>query len=71
MPLITGKSDIQAWINPETSIQVIDKLMIPFPESEMNFHAISTDAGNSRKNRNIPEIKLEIPSKNTNDKLNF
>lgn len=71
MPLILHKSDIQTWINPESSKQVIDKIMIPFTESEMNFHAISTDAGNSRKNRNIPEIKLEIPSKNTNDKLNF
>ncbi len=68
MPLITGKSDIQAWINPETSIQVIDKLMIPFPESEMNFHAISTDAGNSRKNQNVPDIKNEV-SNNENNRL--
>ena len=51
--------------NPETSKQVIDKLMIPFPESEMSFHAISTDAGNSRKNRNVPDIKNEV-SNNSN-----
>lgn len=68
MPLIIGKSDIQAWINPETSKQLIDKLMIPFPESEMSFHAISTDTGNSRKNRNVPDIKNEV-SNNENNRL--
>jgi hypothetical protein len=42
--------------------------MIPFPESEMSFHAISTDAGNSRKNRNVPGIKNKV-SNNENNQL--
>lgn len=68
MPLIISKSAIQTWINLETSKQAIDKLMILFPESEMNFHAISTDAGNSRKNRNVSEIKNDV-SNNENNQL--
>jgi hypothetical protein len=42
--------------------------MIPFPESEMSFHAISTDTGNFRKNRNVPDIKNEV-SNNENNRL--
>lgn len=60
MPLILHKSDIQEWINPETSKQAIEKLMTPFPDSEMSSHSISTDAGNARKNRNVAEIKNEV-----------
>ena len=60
MPLILHKEDLAAWIDPETPKMTVDQLMIPFPESSMNAHPISTDAGNPRKNRNIPEIKAEV-----------
>jgi len=61
MPLIIGKSDIQAWINPSTKQDVVNTLMKPYPEDLMQAHAISSDAGNSRKNRNVPEIKKKVP----------
>lgn len=66
MPLILHKSDIATWIDPDASKNEIDKLMVSFPDNEMEYHPISTDAGNARKNRNIPEIKDEVES----DELN-
>lgn len=60
MPLILHHKDIAAWINPETDQKTVNALMVPFPDSEMNAHSISTDAGNARKNRNVPEIKDKI-----------
>lgn len=57
MPLILTKDDIAAWIDPSTPQHVVDSLMKPCPENLMKAHAISTDAGNARTNRNVPEIK--------------
>lgn len=60
MPLILQKSDIAEWIDPETPATKINALMKPLPENLMKAHSISPDAGNSRKNRNVPEIKNEM-----------
>lgn len=60
MPLILDQADIQDWIHPETDKQVVKNLMKPYPETEMSYHSITTDAGNARKNRNLPEIKDEV-----------
>ena len=57
MPLILSKSDIHAWINPETDMNVINRLMKPFPEEEMDAYQISRNAGNPGINRNYPGIK--------------
>ncbi|MDO5665855.1 MAG: SOS response-associated peptidase [Bacteroidia bacterium] len=62
IPLILNKSDIAIWINPECEKDLIDKLMVPFPEGGMKYHEISKDAGNSRINRNIKNIKDEVIS---------
>ena len=60
MPLILDQADIQDWIHPETDKQVVKNLMKPYPETEMSYHSITTDAGNARKNRNLPEIKDKV-----------
>lgn len=60
MPLILSKSDISTWIDPKTDIIMIDRLMKPFPESEMDAYRISKSAGNSRINRNYPAIKERV-----------
>ncbi len=57
MSLILHKSEIAEWIRTEADKARIQQLMIPYLETEMNYHSISTDAGNARKQRNIPEIK--------------
>ena len=64
MPLILSIDDIAAWIDPSTNQDVVNSLMKPYPEDLMQAHAISSDAGNSRKNRNVPEIKLKVPPVN-------
>lgn len=60
MPLILSKDDIAAWIDPFIPQNTVDSLMKPYPENLMQAHAISSDAGNSRKNRNVPEIKKKV-----------
>lgn len=35
MPLILSKNDIASWINPSTPQSVVDALMKPYPEGEM------------------------------------
>lgn len=60
MPLILSKDDIAAWIDPSTKQDVVNTLMKPYPKDLMQAHAISSDAGNSRKNRNVPEIKNKV-----------
>ena len=60
MPLILSKSDIGTWINPETDLHLINELMKPFPESQMDSYQISKTAGNSRVNRNYPGIKERV-----------
>ncbi len=59
MPLILQKADISEWIDPETQVGKINSLMKPFPDNLMKSHSITSDAGNTRINRNIPEIKIE------------
>ena len=60
MPLILSISDIHAWINPETDINVINRLMKPFPEEEMDAYRISKKASNPGINRNYPGIKDRV-----------
>ena len=60
MPLIIPKSSIEAWTDPKTSMSLINQMMKPYSTELMSAHTISTDAGNSRKNRNIPEIKNRV-----------
>lgn len=57
MPLILLKSDISLWIHPETSMNVINNLMKPYPEAAMDAYQISAEASNPRINRNFPGIK--------------
>lgn len=60
MPLILTKTDLEAWMDPKTNINQIDALMHPYSTDLMNAHKITTEAGNTRINRNIPEIKQRI-----------
>lgn len=60
MPLILRHDDLAAWIDPATKRNSVEQLMRPYPEEAMRAHAISSDAGNTRINRNRPEIKLPI-----------
>jgi len=60
MPLILGKKDIDKWVDPATNINLVNMLIRPYSEQLMSAHTITTDAGNSRLNRNIPEIKKNV-----------
>lgn len=60
MPLILHHEDIADWINPETSIEKINRLMVPFNDNEMAAHSISKNANKSWEMRNYPEIKDEV-----------
>ena len=60
MPLILSENDINIWIDPDTNIKIIDDLMKPYSNNLMTAHTITTDAGNSRINRNVPEIKNRV-----------
>ena len=60
MPLIIPKSSIEAWVDPTTDIAFVNQLMKPYSTELMSAHTISTDAGNPRINRNIPEIKKKV-----------
>ena len=57
MPLILHHKDVAAWIDPETPIEKINSLMIPFADEEMDAYSISKKANKSTEIRNIPEIK--------------
>ncbi|WP_436414103.1 SOS response-associated peptidase [Petrimonas sp.] len=68
MPLILNKSDISKWINPTTEINIVNTLMQPYKTGQMEAYQISKDAGNSRLNRNIPEIKNKVKYPELDDK---
>lgn len=57
MPLILPKNALQEWVDPNTKISSVDSLMTTYSAELMSAYTISPDAGNSRINRNIPEIK--------------
>ncbi len=60
MPLILSKDDLSIWNDPSTDLKLIKDLMQPYSSDLMLAHTISADAGNYRKNRNIPEIKNKV-----------
>jgi putative SOS response-associated peptidase YedK len=60
MPLIIPKGSIDSWVDPKTDITLVDQMMKPYSTELMTAHTISTDAGNSRKNRNVLEIKNRV-----------
>ena len=57
MPLILPKNALQEWVDPSTKISSVDSLMTTYSAELMSAYTISPDAGKSRINRNIPEIK--------------
>lgn len=57
MPFILNKEDIAAWINPESSLETINRLMKPYDDAQMTAHTISKDASYTNRNRNYAEIK--------------
>ena len=60
MPLILPKSSLNSWVDPNTDITQVNQMMKPFSTEMMSAYKISTDAGNSRINRNVPEIKNRV-----------
>ena len=60
MPLILPKSSIEAWTDPKTEMALVNQMMHPYSNELMSAHTISTDAGNPRINRNVPEIKKRV-----------
>lgn len=60
MPLILPKSSIEAWVDPTTDITLVNQMMKPYSTELMSVYKISPIAGNSRQNRNVPEIKNRI-----------
>lgn len=61
MPLLLDKTNINDWINPSTPLSQINNMMKPFDETGMKAYPISQYANNPRNNRNVPEIKDEVP----------
>lgn len=60
MPLILPKNSIDIWVDPNTEINKINQMMQPYSTELMTAHTITNDAGNSKLNRNIPEIKKRV-----------
>ena len=63
MPLILSPEDEMKWLDPGLKTERIKGLIKPYPETKMTAFTISRSAGNSRINRDIPEImeKVEYP----------
>ncbi len=57
MPLILDKDAIASWINIDTPVATLKKLMKPYNEALMQSHSISKDAGYASKDRNNANIK--------------
>ncbi|MDO9154716.1 MAG: SOS response-associated peptidase [Paludibacter sp.] len=60
MPLIIRTKDSYQWIDRNTDLHLVEKLICPYDELKMNAYTISRIANNARMNRNLPEIMNEV-----------
>lgn len=60
MPLILEKEDEEKWVDESLNTEEIKSLIKPFDTTKMQAYTISKDAGNSRLDRNVPEILDEV-----------
>ncbi len=56
MPLILNHKDEAKWVQPDLDIEDIKSLIKPYDDGDMQAYTISKDAGNTRLDRNVPEI---------------
>ncbi|MDD4009312.1 MAG: hypothetical protein PHQ67_05810 [Fermentimonas sp.] len=56
------KDTLEEWVDPKTDIKTVNELMKPYSTGLMSAHTITTDAGNSRINRNVSGIKNRVSS---------
>ncbi len=59
MPLILDFEAADKWINPLSTTEEINSIILPYDENKMKAHTISKNASNSKLNRNYPGI-LEV-----------
>jgi putative SOS response-associated peptidase YedK len=60
MPLIIGRDDEAAWVDPGLGAPGIKKLIKPFDEGNMHAHTVSRFLNNPRNERNVPEALKEV-----------
>lgn len=56
MPLMLDFEAADKWINPLSTTEEIKSIILPYDERNMKAHTISKVAGNSKTDRNYPEI---------------
>lgn len=56
MPVIVNRDDEDEWLYQGTDRERLDKIMKSYPDNILAAHTISPLIGNSRLNRNTPEI---------------
>ncbi len=63
MPLIIGRGDEAAWVDPELGAGEIKQLIRPFDEGQMTAYTVSRALNNPKNERNIPAAleKVEYP----------
>ena len=60
MPLILSPEDVMKWLDPDLKPEDIKKLIKPFPDSKLEAYTISRNAGNTRINRDVPEMMERV-----------
>ena len=60
MPLILDVEAADKWINPLSTTEDIKSIILPYNEGNMKAHTISKVVGNSKEDRNYPEIIQQV-----------
>ena len=60
MPLILSPEGQLKWLDSGLNTEQIKELIKPYPETTMKAYTISRAAGNSRNNRDVPEIMEKV-----------
>jgi putative SOS response-associated peptidase YedK len=60
MPLIIGRDDEAAWVDPDLGAAGIKRLIKPFHEGGMQAYTVSRFLNSPRNDRNVPEALKEV-----------
>lgn len=60
MPLIIGRDDEAAWVDPDLDAAGIKRLIKPYHEDEMQAYTVSRFLNSPRNDRNVPEALEEV-----------
>ena len=60
MPLILSPEDEKRWIEPNLTRDQINKLIKPYPESEMIAYTVSQNVNSGKNNRNVAQSQEKV-----------